>query len=58
MNAHRLNHHDIQAVKTFEARAERKAKAKRWADRIAAAACLLIVLILLILPAIVGWVTT
>lgn len=55
MNAHRLNHHDIQAVKNFEARAERKAKTKRRADRIAAAACLLTVLALLT-PAIVGWV--
>lgn len=56
MNAHRLNHHDIQAVKTFEARAERKAKTKRWADRIAAVACVLIVLALLA-PALVGWIT-
>jgi len=56
MNAHRLNHHDIQAVKSFEDRAERKAKAKRWADRIAATACVLIVLALLA-PAIVSWAT-
>lgn len=55
MNAHRLNHHDIQAVKTFEARAERKAKAKRWADRIAAMACVLTALALLA-PAIANWV--
>ncbi len=47
MNAHRLNHHDIQAVKSFAARAERRARAKRWADRIAVAACALIVLALL-----------
>ncbi len=54
MNAHRLNHHDIQAVKTFEARAERKARAKRIADRIAILASALIVLALL-LPSILGW---
>jgi hypothetical protein len=56
MNAHRLNHHDIQAVKSFEARAERKAKAKRWADRVAAMACVLIVLALLA-PGLAGWST-
>jgi hypothetical protein len=38
MNAHRLNHHDIQAVKTFEDRAKRKAKNKRLADRLVLAA--------------------
>ncbi|MCT8178109.1 hypothetical protein [Variovorax sp. CY25R-8] len=56
MNAHRLNHHDIQAVKTFEARAERKARAKRFADRIAVVASALIVLALLV-PSILGWAT-
>lgn len=56
MSAHRLNHHDILAVKTFEAQAKRKAKAKRWADRVAAVACTLIVLALLA-PAVMGWVT-
>ncbi len=35
MNAHRLNHHDIQTVKAFEARAEKKAKTKRLACRLA-----------------------
>lgn len=35
MNAHRLNHHDIQAVKTFEDRAKRKARNKRLALRVA-----------------------
>lgn len=56
MNAHRLNHHDIQAVKSFEARAERKAKAKRRADRIAVVACALIVLALLV-PGLVQGIT-
>lgn len=56
MNAHRLNHHDIQAVKTFEARAERKARAKRFADRIAVVASALIMLALLV-PSILGWAT-
>lgn len=56
MNAHRLNHHDIQAVKSFEARAERKAKTKRRADRIAMLACALIVLALLV-PGLVGGIT-
>lgn len=56
MNAHRLNHHDIQAVKTFAARAERKARAKRFADCIAIVASALIVLALLV-PSILGWAT-
>ena len=33
MNAHRLNHHDIEGVKCFEARAKRKARNKRVALR-------------------------
>jgi hypothetical protein len=56
MNAHRLNHHDIQAVKAFEARADRRARAMRRADRIAKAASALIVLALLV-PSILGWAT-
>ncbi|MCY1210084.1 hypothetical protein D9M72_217620 [compost metagenome] len=56
MNAHRLNHHDIQAVKSFEARAKRKAKAKWWADRIAAVISAVFVLSLLA-PDLVGWIT-
>lgn len=35
MNAHRLNHHDIQAVKAFENRARQKARARRLACRLA-----------------------
>ncbi|WP_431274250.1 hypothetical protein ACQ858_19660 [Variovorax ureilyticus] len=34
MTAHRLNHHDIQAIEAFNARARKKAKANRRADRI------------------------
>lgn len=56
MNAHRLNHHDIQAVKEFEAQADRRARAMRRADRIVKAAVALIVLALL-LPSIWGWAT-
>jgi hypothetical protein len=35
MNAHRLNHHDIQAVKAFEDRAKRKARNKQLGQRLA-----------------------
>lgn len=45
MNAHRLNHHDIQAVKTFEARAKRKARNKRLALRAALLGWVLVPLI-------------
>ena len=47
MNAHRLNHHDIQAVKSFEVRAKQKARARRLADRLVLAACLLGAVLLL-----------
>ncbi|MNX66029.1 hypothetical protein D3C86_971080 [compost metagenome] len=49
MNAHRLNHHDIQAVKSFEDRARKKARGKRIADRITLLGCALAVLALLVL---------
>jgi uncharacterized membrane protein len=49
MNAHRLNHHDIQAVKTFEERARRKARAARIADRFTLVGCLLATLALIAL---------
>lgn len=49
MNAHRLNHHDIQAVKSFEDRARKKARSKRIADRITLAGCALAMLALLVL---------
>jgi hypothetical protein len=54
MNAHRLNHHDIQAVKSFEDRARKKARGKRIADRITLLGCALAVLALLV-PALAGW---
>jgi hypothetical protein len=47
MNAHRLNHHDIQAVKAFEVRAQKKARAKRFADRLVLVACVLAAVLLL-----------
>ena len=56
MNAHRLNHHDIQAVKEFEAQADRKARAMRRADRLVKVAVALLVLALLV-PSILGWAT-
>lgn len=49
MNAHRLNHHDIQAVKTFEERARRKARAARIADRFTLVGCSLATLALIAL---------
>jgi|GEM_PF-1486762 len=49
MNAHRLNHHDIQAVKTIEERARRKARAARIADRITLVGCAFATLALLAL---------
>ena len=35
MNAHRLNHHDILAVKAFEDRVKREARNKRLTRRLA-----------------------
>lgn len=49
MNAHRLNHHDILAVKTFEDRARKKARANRLADCLALVGCSLAMLALLAL---------
>lgn len=49
MNAHRLNHHDIQAVKTFEDRARTKARARALADHIALVGCSVAALALLVL---------
>jgi len=49
MSAHRLNHHDIQAAKTIEERARRKARAARIADRITLVGCALATLALLAL---------
>lgn len=49
MNAHRLNHHDIQAVKTFEDRARNKARANRLADCLTLVGCSLAMLALLVL---------
>lgn len=49
MNAHRLNHHDILAVKTFEDRARNKARADRLADCLTLVGCLLAMLALLTL---------
>jgi hypothetical protein len=49
MNTHRLNHHDIQAIKAFEDRAKRKARANRYADCITLVGCALAALALLVL---------
>lgn len=49
MNAHRLNHHDILAVKTFEDRARKKARANRLADCLTLVGCSLAMLALLVL---------
>jgi len=49
MNAHRLNHHDILAVKTFEDRARNKARANRLADCLTLVGCSLVTLALLVL---------
>jgi hypothetical protein len=54
MNAHRLNHHDIQAIKAFEDRARMKARANRLADCITMVGCFLALLALLVLGLITG----
>ncbi|MCR8956302.1 hypothetical protein M0765_000720 [Variovorax sp. S2] len=54
MNAHRLNHHDIQTIRAFEDRAKKKACDNLRVDCITLLGCLLALLALLVLGLIAG----